>query len=81
MLSVRLSLPLPKTSANMILDEFAVDDIDKIQWSQTLFQDLTIPDEQRCSLMALAKTWMGLVPTLQFDDFVAGKGCGLNVLL
>lgn len=69
------------TNTNLILDEFAVDDIDEIKWSSTLFGNLTIPDEQRSTLMALAKTRMGVTPTLPFDDFVAGKGRGLIVLL
>ncbi|EDN04841.1 predicted protein [Histoplasma mississippiense (nom. inval.)] len=60
--------------------EFAVDDIDEIKWSSTLFGNLTIPDEQRSTLMALAKTRMGVTPTLPFDDFVAGKGRGLITL-
>ncbi|KMP02021.1 hypothetical protein CIRG_02160 [Coccidioides immitis RMSCC 2394] len=61
--------------------EFAVDDINKIKWSSTPFGNLTISDEQRSILMILAKTWMGVTPALLFDNFVAGKGCGLNVLL
>ncbi|OJD15317.1 hypothetical protein ACJ73_08988 [Blastomyces percursus] len=61
--------------------EFAVDDIDEIKWSSTLFGSLTIPDEQRFTLTALTKTRMGMTPALPFDDFVAGKGRGLNVLL
>ncbi|EQL36111.1 hypothetical protein BDFG_02363 [Blastomyces dermatitidis ATCC 26199] len=56
-----------------------VDDFGEIKWSSTLFGNLTIPDEQRSTLMALAKTQMGVTPALPFDDFVAGKGCDLNI--
>ncbi|KAF3481541.1 uncharacterized protein GIQ15_04300 [Arthroderma uncinatum] len=61
--------------------EFAVEDICDIKWSRSLFKSLTIPDEQRAVLMALARTRMGVVPAIPFDDFVAGKGRGLSVLL
>jgi hypothetical protein len=61
--------------------EFAVADIKDIKWSLLPFANLTIPDEQRKVIMALAETHMGQVPGVGFDDFVAGKGRGLNVLL
>ncbi|KAM5458838.1 hypothetical protein McanCB49686_002079 [Microsporum canis] len=61
--------------------EFAVEDISDIKWAHSLFKSLTIPDEQRAILMALARTRMGVVPAIPFDDFVAGKGRGLSVLL
>lgn len=61
--------------------EFAVADIEDIQWSSSPFDCLTIPDEQKEVIIALAETRLGLVPSVPFDDFVAGKGRGLNVLL
>ncbi|KAM5500812.1 hypothetical protein McaMca56_002663 [Microsporum canis] len=67
--------------ADMVIDEFAVEDISDIKWAHSLFKSLTIPDEQRAILMALARTRMGVVPAIPFDDFVAGKGRGLSVLL
>jgi len=61
--------------------EFAVADIEDIKWSSTPFDCLTIPDEQKEVIIALAETRLGLVPSVPFDDFVTGKGRGLNVLL
>lgn len=61
--------------------EFAVADIEDITWSSSPFECLTIPDEQKEVIVALAETRLGLVPSVPFDDFVAGKGRGLNVLL
>ncbi|PGH17055.1 hypothetical protein AJ79_01439 [Helicocarpus griseus UAMH5409] len=61
--------------------EFAVADLDQVQWSSVPFENLRIPSQQRDTLLALAKTRLGLVPSVPFDDFVTGKGRGLNVLL
>ncbi|KAL2361270.1 hypothetical protein RJZ56_005846 [Blastomyces dermatitidis] len=61
--------------------EFAVDDIHNIKWSPSLFKSLTIPDDKKHTLMTLTKTRLRIVPFLSFDDFVKGKGQGLNVLL
>jgi hypothetical protein len=40
---------------------------------------LSIPDKQRDVIMALVETRID--PRAVFDDFVAGKGKGLNILL
>ena len=61
--------------------EFAVADINDIDWSSSPFDCLTIPNEQKEVIIALAEIRLGLVPSIPFDDFVAGKGRGLNVLL
>ena len=61
--------------------EFAVADIEEIQWSSSPFDCLTIPGKQKEVIIALAETRLGLVPSIPFDDFVVGKGRGLNVLL
>lgn len=61
--------------------EFAVADITEIKWSSTPFDCLTIPNEQKDVIMALAETRMGQVVGVPFDDFVTGKGRGLNVLV
>lgn len=61
--------------------EFAVADIEDIQWSSSPFDCLTIPGEQKEVIIALAEVRLGLVPSVPFDDFVAGKGRGLSVLL
>ncbi|EEH19032.2 hypothetical protein PABG_01351 [Paracoccidioides brasiliensis Pb03] len=49
-------------SENMWM-EFAVADLDQAQWSSATFENLRIPS---------------LVPSIPFDDFVTGKGRGLN---
>ncbi|KAI1920042.1 hypothetical protein LOZ64_002014 [Ophidiomyces ophidiicola] len=61
--------------------EVVVDDTRNIEWSPSLFKSLTSSDDQKLLLMALMRTQLGIVPSLPFDDFVTGKGKGLNVLL
>ena len=61
--------------------EFVVADIEDIQWSSSPFDCLTIPNEQKEVIIALAETRLDLLPSVPFDDFVAGKGRGLNVPL
>ncbi|KAL2376051.1 hypothetical protein RJZ90_007765 [Blastomyces dermatitidis] len=61
--------------------EFAVADLGQVEWSSAPFENLKIPSQQRDTLLALAKTHLSLVPSVPFDDFVTGKGRGLNVLL
>ncbi|EDN03897.1 predicted protein [Histoplasma mississippiense (nom. inval.)] len=61
--------------------EFAVADLRRVEWSSTPFENLKIPDQQKGTILALAKTRLGLVPSIPFDNFVPGKGRGLNVLL
>ena len=61
--------------------EFAVADIEDIKWPSTPFDCLTIPDEHKEVISALAEIRLSLVPSAPFDDVVTGKGRGLNVLL
>ena len=61
--------------------EFVVADIEDIQWSSSPLDCLTIPNEQKEVIIALAETRLDLLPSVPFDDFVAGKGRGLNVPL
>ena len=61
--------------------EFAVSGIEDIEWSSLPFDCLTISDEQREVIVALAEAHTIRVPGATFDDFVEGKGRGLNVLL
>ena len=61
--------------------EFAIADIEDVKWCSTPFNCLTIPDEQKETIIALAETRLGVVSSVPFDDFVTGKGRGLNVLL
>ena len=45
------------------------------------FNCLTIPTEQKEVIVALTETQLGMAPGVLFDDFVVGKGQGLNLLL
>jgi len=66
---------------NLLIAEFAVANIKDIEWSNSLFNCLSIPNEQRDAIMALAETHMGEAQNVPFDDFFAGKGRGLVILL
>lgn len=61
--------------------EFAVDDIEEIKWSSVPFDCLTLPDEQRETIMAVTETRTSRNQDPEFDDFVDGKGRGIIVLL
>ncbi|KAI2380609.1 hypothetical protein LOY90_006806, partial [Ophidiomyces ophidiicola] len=68
-------------TTDIVSDEVVVDNTRNIEWSPSLFKSLTSSDDQTLLLMALMRTQLGIVPSLPFDDFVTGKGKGLNVLL
>ena len=61
--------------------EFPVRGIKEIQWSSGPSDCLTIPKEQEEAVMALAEARTNRASKFEFDDFVAGKGRGLIVLL
>ena len=67
--------------------EFAVADITDIEWSSLPFDCLTISNEQKEVIMALAEARAksdaeaDAEADEEFDDFVEGKGQGLVVLL
>ncbi|KAJ5291520.1 hypothetical protein N7478_000771 [Penicillium angulare] len=61
--------------------EFAVDDLSDMRWFPESFDCLSIPHTSKRLLLSLAKTRLSRTPMIAFDDFVAGKGRGLNVLL
>jgi hypothetical protein len=52
-----------------------------VDWSPKSFDCLKIPSGTKTLLSSLAKTRLGLIPTVPFDDVIDGKGQGLNVLL
>ena len=45
------------------------------------FNCLQIPLENKTLLLSMAKTRLGLIPTVPFDDVIDGKGQGVNILL
>jgi hypothetical protein len=59
--------------------EFAVANIKDIKWSPLPYACLSISDKQRDVIMALVEA--RLDPSVAFDDFIAGKGKGLIMLL
>jgi hypothetical protein len=59
--------------------EFAVADIEDIKWSPSPYACLSISDDLRDVIMALVEARIN--PNVAFDDFVAGKGKGLIMLL
>jgi hypothetical protein len=62
--------------------EFAVADIEDIEWSSLPFDSLSISNEQRDVIMALVEARDGPSdPSVTFDDVITGKGKGLNLLL
>jgi hypothetical protein len=65
----------------LCLAEFAVADITDIEWSSAPFDCLAIPEEQKKMVLALAGARLEKDADIAFDDFVVGKGRGLNVLL
>ncbi|KAI1973217.1 hypothetical protein LOZ53_001075 [Ophidiomyces ophidiicola] len=77
----RVETSSPMSFSDNAFYEVVVDDTRNIEWSPSLFKSLTSSDDQKLLLMALMRTQLGIVPSLPFDDFVTGKGKGLNVLL
>ena len=67
--------------ANVILVECAVSALGDVDWSPESLDCLQIPLENKTILLSLAKTRLGLIPTVPFDDVIDGKGQGLNILL
>ncbi|OJJ52063.1 hypothetical protein ASPSYDRAFT_165291, partial [Aspergillus sydowii CBS 593.65] len=61
--------------------ECAVSALVNVDWSSESFDCLQIPSETKTLLLSMAKTRLGLIPTVPFDDVIDGKGQGLNILL
>ena len=67
--------------ANVISVECAVSALGDVDWSPGSFDCLQIPSETKTLLLSMARTRLGLIPTVPFDDVIDGKGQGLNILL
>lgn len=65
----------------ILLVECAVSAIVDVDWSPESFDCLRIPSETKTILLSLAKTRLGMIPTVPFDDVIDGKGQGFNILL
>ncbi|KAJ5100769.1 hypothetical protein N7456_006821 [Penicillium angulare] len=61
--------------------ECAVSALGDVNWLPESFNCLQIPPENKTLLLSMAKTRLGLIPTVPFDDLIDGKGQGLNILL
>ncbi|KAI2735150.1 hypothetical protein DTO013E5_9491 [Penicillium roqueforti] len=61
--------------------ECAVSALRDVDWSPESFDCLKIPSETKTILLSLAKTRLGMIPTVPFDDVIDGKGQGFNILL
>ncbi|KAL2812908.1 P-loop containing nucleoside triphosphate hydrolase protein [Aspergillus cavernicola] len=61
--------------------ECAVSTLGNVDWSPESFDCLQIPSETKTLLLSMAKTRLGLIPTVPFDDVIDGKGQGLSILL
>lgn len=66
---------------NVIPVECAVSALRDVAWSPESFDCLKIPSETKTILLSLAKTRLGMIPTVPFDDVIDGKGQGFNILL
>lgn len=58
---------------------FNLDYLRDVYFNAEAFDRLLLPDEQKETLLALAKTHTD--EKFQYDDFIAGKGRGLIILL
>ncbi|KAJ5704382.1 hypothetical protein N7536_000071 [Penicillium majusculum] len=67
--------------ANVIPVEYAFSTLRDVDWSPESFDCLKLASETKSLLLSLAKTRLGLIPTVLFDDAIDGKGQGLHVLL
>ncbi|CAG8981848.1 hypothetical protein HYALB_00014000 [Hymenoscyphus albidus] len=61
--------------------EFAVANISDISWNESIFNQLAIPPKSKTLIQALTTEHLMQEKICIFDDFVKGKGRGLNILL
>ena len=63
--------------------EFAVDDIKDIEWQPEALSHLQIREKVKRAIQALLEAHIKRASTnsFSFDDFIAGKGMGFNVLM
>lgn len=61
--------------------ECAVGDLEDVEWSPAIFGRLQIPEDTAEILLSVTTSRLCSDGGVVFDDFVKGKGRGLNVLL
>ena len=78
-----LTTPVYYVANDFDVAEFAVDDISDIKWQPDAISHLQIPEKKKKSIHALLEAHIRRASTnsSSFDDLIAGKGLGFNVLL
>ncbi|BDD62332.1 hypothetical protein MPDQ_005171 [Monascus purpureus] len=61
--------------------ECAVSDLRSVEWSRVAFDRLQLPEDKRHILLSVITSRLYSNSEVVFDDFIKGKGRGLNVLL
>ena len=67
-----------ETKLTFYIVEFAVLDVKDIRWNPASFAQLAIPSKQKEVIQALAEAHTSRGSDYTFDDFVVGKGLGLD---
>ncbi|CEL12015.1 hypothetical protein ASPCAL15108 [Aspergillus calidoustus] len=60
--------------------ECAVSDLTEVQWSPASFDRLQIPDDKKEIILRVTDARLSGNRDVDFDDFIKGKGRGLNIL-
>ncbi|TPX22405.1 hypothetical protein DIZ76_014277 [Coccidioides immitis] len=63
------------------LEEFAVENIKKIRFSNSPFNMLTIPEDKKTVIKSLIESCVYVINIVHFDDIIKGKGQGVIILL
>jgi hypothetical protein len=58
-----------------------VENINKIKFSFSPFDILYIPEAKKKVIKSVAKSRLSAEKKISFDDVIAGKGSGVNILL
>lgn len=61
--------------------EFPVNNVKEIQWNESAFDSLVLPDAQKDIVRALVETHTHAKDNGTIDDVIAGKGRGLVAVL
>jgi hypothetical protein len=64
-----------------VIGEFEVASVEKIQFSDSPFDMLTVPHEKKKVIKSLAKSRVDTSHGATFDDIIVGKGQGVIILL
>lgn len=73
--------PKPRVANEFGAAEFAVDDIKDIKWQPEALSHLQIREKTKRAIQALLQAHITSTNSFSFDDLIAGKGQGFNVLM